>query len=133
MIEYWALGSKADEPTGSGRLHLNPSLAEMKGRPMLVTFGDLSDPTSMAEVDPDNLAATFGAGVSLKRITVQMTDDPVTTGIEKRLGWFRNVANSGGGLIPMIKNERGRYEVAPGYDASLAEIGLSNFSTEAYK
>lgn len=65
---------------------INPSLAEMKGRPMLVTFTDLSDPTSVAEVDPDDLAPTFGKGVSLKRITVQITNDPVTTGIEKRLG-----------------------------------------------
>ena len=57
---------------------------------MLVTFGDLSDPTSVAEVDPDDLAATFGEGVRLKRITVQLTDDPVTTGIEKRLAWLDN-------------------------------------------
>ncbi|NMW31962.1 hypothetical protein HKD42_07810, partial [Altererythrobacter sp. RZ02] len=56
--------------------------------PMLVTFGDLSDPTSVAQVDPDDLAASFGTGTTLKRITVQMTDDPVTTGIEQRLGWL---------------------------------------------
>lgn len=69
---------------------INPSLAQMKGRPMLVTFGDLDDPTSVERVDPDNLAATLGEGVSLKRITVQVTDDPVTTGIEQRLGWLPN-------------------------------------------
>jgi hypothetical protein len=58
------------------------------GYPMLVTFGDLADPTSVARVDPDDLAASFGAGVRLKRITVELTDDPVTTGIEERLGWL---------------------------------------------
>jgi hypothetical protein len=52
---------------------------------MMVTFGDLADPTSVAEVDPDDLAATFGEGVKLKRLTVELTDDPVTTGIEERL------------------------------------------------
>ena len=57
----------------------------------LVTFGDLDDPTSVEEVDPDDLAATFGEGVSLKRITVQMTDDLVTTGIEERLGWLGKI------------------------------------------
>jgi len=67
---------------------INPSLAEMKAQPMLVTFGDLDDPTSVARVDPDDLAASFGDGVSLSRITVQITDDPVTTGIEERLGWL---------------------------------------------
>ena len=61
---------------------------ERSGYPMLVTFRDIDDPTSVELVDPDDLAATFGEGVSLKRITVQITDDPVTTGIEKRLGWL---------------------------------------------
>jgi hypothetical protein len=36
-------------------------------------------------VDPANLAASFGPGIRLKRITVEVTDDDVTTGIEKRL------------------------------------------------
>jgi hypothetical protein len=58
---------------------------------MLVTFGDLADPTSVARVDPDDLASTFGEGVRLRRITVELTDDLVTTGIEKRLGWLPNV------------------------------------------
>lgn len=56
--------------------------------PMLVTFADLDDPTSVARVDPDDLATSFGAGVRLKRITVQMTNDRVTTGIEERLSWL---------------------------------------------
>ena len=56
--------------------------------PMLVTFGDLTDPESAEEVDMQDLAASFGEGVKLKHITVQMTDEPVTTGIEKRLGWM---------------------------------------------
>jgi len=53
--------------------------------PMLVTFADEIDPTSVAEADPDDLAATFGEGIRLKRITVQLTEDPVTTGIVERL------------------------------------------------
>ncbi|MEP5936912.1 MAG: hypothetical protein ABJ239_01165 [Erythrobacter sp.] len=67
---------------------INPSLAEMKGRPMLVTFGDLTDPTTVKGVDPDDLAESFGDGVSLRRITVQITDDPVTASIEDQLGWL---------------------------------------------
>jgi hypothetical protein len=68
----------------------NATLPERSAYPMLVTFGDESDPTSVAEIDPDDLAATFGKGVKLKRITAELTDDPVTTGIEKRLGWLPN-------------------------------------------
>lgn len=105
----------------------------LSGYPMLVTFSDLADPTSVALVDPDDLAASFGEGTTLKRITVQITDDPVTTGIEKRLGWWNERVEAGGGLVPMIKNTKGRYEAAPGYDEALVGIGLSNFSTEAYK
>jgi hypothetical protein len=63
-------------------------LEERSAYPMMVTFGDLADPTSVAEVDPDALAATFGEGVKLKRITAELTNDPVTTGIEERLGWM---------------------------------------------
>lgn len=59
--------------------------------PMMVTFGDEADPTSVAEVNPDDLAASFGKGVKVKRITAELTDDPVTTGVEKRLGWLRSL------------------------------------------
>jgi len=58
---------------------------ERSAYPMLVTFGDLDDPASVERVDPDDLAAIFGEGVALKRITVQLTDDPVTTGTRMRL------------------------------------------------
>ena len=57
-------------------------------RPMLVGFADIADPTTVERVDPDALAAAYGQGVKLKRITIQLTDDPLTTGIEKRLGWL---------------------------------------------
>ncbi|MCC6479158.1 MAG: hypothetical protein IT552_08115, partial [Sphingomonadaceae bacterium] len=53
--------------------------------PMLVTFKDLADPTSVEQVDPDDLAASFGRGYRLKSITVQVTDAPVTVGIGDRL------------------------------------------------
>lgn len=69
-------------------LPASATLSERSAYPMMVTFGDLADPTSVAEVDPDDLVATFGEGVKLKRITVELTDDPVTAGIEKRLGWL---------------------------------------------
>jgi hypothetical protein len=58
--------------------------------PMLVTFNDIKDPTSVQQVDPDKLEASFGPGYKLKGITLQVTDEPVTVGIEKRLGWLPN-------------------------------------------
>lgn len=59
--------------------------------PYLVRFRDIHDPKSVEAVEPDDLAASFGEGVKLHRITIQITDDPVTTGIEKRLGWLADI------------------------------------------
>lgn len=59
--------------------------------PSLVHFRDIHDPRTLERVDPDDAAATFGAGVRIRRITVQMTNDPVTTGIEKRLPWLDHI------------------------------------------
>lgn len=56
--------------------------------PIMVTFKDINDPISVMLVDPNDLAASFGKGYQLKAITVEVTDEVVTTGIEKRLGWL---------------------------------------------
>ncbi len=61
------------------------------GYPRLVTFADINDPKSVAKVDPANLAASFGEGYRLKYITAQISEEPVTTGIEERLSWLRKL------------------------------------------
>lgn len=61
--------------------------------PLLVTFSDIADPASISRVNPAALSNDFGPGVTLRRITVTVTDDPVTTGIEKRLRWLPDVYN----------------------------------------
>jgi hypothetical protein len=54
--------------------------------PRLVTFTDINNPKTVKLAD---LVATSGAGVKLKRITVEITDDAVTKGeVEKVLGWW---------------------------------------------
>ena len=55
--------------------------------PTTVTFTDLADPTSVKLVNPSDLAATFGPGYRITRATIEVTDEPLTTGIEKRLPW----------------------------------------------
>jgi hypothetical protein len=59
--------------------------------PIMVMFKDIQDPKSVTKIDPDNLAANFGKGVKLKRITIERTSDPVSTGIEKHLRWLSNI------------------------------------------
>jgi hypothetical protein len=49
--------------------------------PILVTFSDIRDPSTIKWVEPDNLAATFGRGVALKTAWLEITEEPVTTGL----------------------------------------------------
>lgn len=72
----------------SGSGITSPAEVAPEDYPLLVTFADIKDPTSVTRVDPANLAASFGPGVRLKRIVVEVTDDDVTAGIEERLGWL---------------------------------------------
>jgi hypothetical protein len=58
--------------------------------PMLVRFRDINDPGSIERIDPTNLAARFGAGVELVTATIEITDDPVTTGLENVLRWLKS-------------------------------------------
>lgn len=56
--------------------------------PMLVRFRDIKDPKSVELVDPYHLDNSFGFGVKLMRATIEMTDDKITTGIERWLPWL---------------------------------------------
>jgi hypothetical protein len=56
--------------------------------PDLVTFDDVSDVTTVLAVEPNNLEATLGAGVKWHRLTLEVTDEPLTTGLEQKLGWI---------------------------------------------
>ncbi|MGK2909971.1 MAG: hypothetical protein ACSLE1_09285 [Sphingobium sp.] len=56
--------------------------------PYMVRFRDIRAPKSIERVKPDDLSAIFGSGYRLKSLTVQITDEPVTTGIERRFPWW---------------------------------------------
>lgn len=95
-----------------------------------VGFEDFSDPKSVFAVDPANLAASYGEGYALTRLTLQITDDPLTRGeVEKVLGWLRKVGQERSTLKG--KPEEGLVSEQP--DAQLYLIAPSRFSTELYK
>lgn len=75
--------------------------------PMLVTFGDIADPASVVQVDPADMAARFGAGVKLRRIVVEVTDEAVSSGIEDRLAWLPEYYSRqfSGDRFQMLKNK----------------------------
>ncbi|MDZ7824245.1 MAG: hypothetical protein U5K75_09575 [Ahrensia sp.] len=63
--------------------------------PLLVTFDDIKDPASVKRVDPNDLAAIFGAGYRLVSITLEITNEPVTEGkVESVLGWLEPIAET---------------------------------------
>jgi hypothetical protein len=67
--------------------------------PLLVAFDDISNPETVREVDPSNLAATFGEGVTLRCMTLEVTGDEITEGpLEGLLGWLGR--DPGRRLIP---------------------------------
>lgn len=70
---------------------IHPDDPPRSGYPTLVRFADLRDPKSVQRVDPDDLAASFGTGIKLRRITVQLTDAPITAKLDERLRWLRAV------------------------------------------
>lgn len=66
-----------------GALKLSPD-----DLPDLVTFADINDPNSVMEVDPNNLPATLGPGISWNEITIELVNDPIASGIEQKLPWI---------------------------------------------
>ena len=61
--------------------------------PRFVTFEDLTDPSSARLVDPLDLAAIFGEGVSFEKLTTSVTNEDVTEGVvEELLEWLHDVA-----------------------------------------
>lgn len=83
--------------------------------PLMVAFRDIADPTTVYQVTPDALPG----GGRVTAVTVEITDDAVTTGIEKRLVWLpmhRNISFAGN-----------RYSVE---DTLVDSLFMGHFSTE---
>jgi hypothetical protein len=74
--------------------------APLENLPMLARLRNPQDPATAERVDPSNLAATFGAGVRLVRVTAQITDDPLPDPtIENKLPWIRTLQGSIGNTL----------------------------------
>lgn len=68
-------------------------LKDVRARPKLVTFENLNDPKTIKPIYYGKMEGVLGEGVRLKSITVEITDEPVTWGIEKWLPWIPNYYN----------------------------------------
>ncbi len=68
------------------------SLLEINELPRFVTFKNLNDPLSARLVDIRDLQKDFGAGVQIKDITIETTDEPITWGIvDQYLPWLAKI------------------------------------------
>lgn len=57
--------------------------------PLLVTFDDVGRPETVKRVDPANLGASFGPGVTLERVSLEIVDHKATDGmVQKILNWM---------------------------------------------
>lgn len=97
--------------------------------PLLVTFTDIADPTTVTRVDPDDLPLSFGPGYALKSVALEITDEPVTEGeVEKVLPWLDVVGRERPTLIPNPPSLR--REAA---DPDVQYLTPGSFSTELYR
>jgi hypothetical protein len=94
--EYMGSVAAASITGREGRVIDGALFAEVQGRrdqaagvitvpevqyPIMVTFGDIADPASVTLVDPADLDASFGPGVRLKSVVLEVTDEAVTEGV----------------------------------------------------
>jgi hypothetical protein len=85
-----------------------PRMLTADDLPDLVTFADINEPKSVVTVDPQNLPAALGREVKWNRISVEVTNEPVTTGLEKKLPWLNRLKGQPG-LDRRLDGQTGRY------------------------
>ena len=64
----------------SGVGTVSPAEVATENYPMLVMFKDINNPTSIERIEP--------AAIGIRRIVVEVTVAPLTTGINSRLPWL---------------------------------------------
>jgi hypothetical protein len=67
--------------------------------PMFVTFADLRDPKTARAVRIDEFPTVFGQGVTLRGVRIEMTNDPATREIAKKLPWIVGFKGYSGGQL----------------------------------
>lgn len=65
-----------------------PRVISPNDLPDLVTFADIRDPSSVIEVDRNDLQASLGANITWNEVAIEGTDEPITKGIEQKLPWI---------------------------------------------
>jgi hypothetical protein len=90
---------------------------------MMVTFEDISDPTSVRLVAPDDLESAFGEGVRLHEMTLLITEDRTSVNqVQDVLPWLKELRS---GYI-----DGSRIGIFNPDNPLLSQLTVSSFSTE---
>jgi hypothetical protein len=92
-----------------------PRMLTANDLPDLVTFADINEPKSVLMVDPHDLPAALERDVRWNRITIEVTNESVTTGIVKKLPWLKT-----GPEVTLDRRLDGQYVRYLDHRASLA-------------
>jgi len=132
---HWAL--KPERTTGGDLAGAAEDLAQMlqvKGPrdlplghwPLLVHFRNPNDPSTVQEVKPSDVADSLGPGIYIRRIIIELTDEDVSTGIERRFPWWdsynRRHLDGSDAILTSLTTTRLAAQLTP-----------TSFSTEAEK
>ena len=124
-------------------LKAGPKVIEPQFYPILVRFRDMNDPKTVENlldmeeclghhgageplcVQKDRFEESFGEGVKVKAITIEMTDEPITTGIVKWLHWLPSYYNVmlDGSRVHTIKSS---YPLANRFSSGSFSVGVLN-------
>lgn len=101
-------------PVDELRRHSGSGDPDFPAWPMFVTFTDPSNPRTVREVSPES--------IGVERITIEITDEDVTEGIEERLGWLPKYydRNLSGSRIESLKDQQA--------NGISARLGAGSFS-----
>jgi hypothetical protein len=67
--------------------------------PKLVRFLDINDPHTLVPVSPNDLSASFGPSVQLKRVILELTNDAITPAPKIWPRWLREKGNIYEGIL----------------------------------
>ena len=110
--------------------HREPGIVPPANYPMMVMFEDISDPTSVRLVEPDDLESAFGKGFGLISMTLEIVDEGPTVGaVEELLPWLQHISNSQSNVKGLPSS--GYISEQP--DPEIYLVTTGDFSTEIFR
>lgn len=100
VVEACGLAEKRDNLSWAAFVRLVGRVSgtceiQFKDLPVMVFFEDENDPSTVQRVHPDNMKTPFGHEVRFVSASLTIVDDPVSSGLGKRLSWLSSYPEPG--------------------------------------